>query len=167
MIETARLRLRPWRDEDALAFAAMHADPDVMWDARRPLDRTESDAKLARYRQVFDARGHSRFAVTDHEGLFLGYVGLLPIPPGHPLGEGVEIGWRFQRAAWGFGYASEAARAVLDDARANLGLRRVFSYTAPDNFRSQAVMDRIGLVRASDLDFTAADGWVGWVWRTP
>lgn len=167
MIETARLRLRPWTDDDAPAFAALHADPEVMWDAHRPLTRAESDAKLARYRQVFDARGFSRFAMTDRDGVFLGYVGLLPIPPGHPLGEGVEIGWRLRRAAWGFGYASEAARAVLDDARANLGLSRVFSYTAPDNARSQAVMERIGLIRACDLDFTAPDGWVGWVWRTP
>jgi len=167
MIETARLRLRPWRDDDATAFAAMHADPEVMWDAHRPLTRAESDAKLTRYRQVFDARGVSRFAMTDRDGSFLGYVGLLPIPPGHSLGEGVEIGWRLRRAAWGLGYASEGARAVLDDAAARLGLRDVFSYTAPDNARSQAVMDRIGLVRASDLDFTAADGWVGWVWRTP
>lgn len=112
MIETARLRLRPWTDDDAPAFAALHADPEVMWDAHRPLTRTESDAKLARYRQVFDARGFSRFAMTDRDGEFLGYVGLLPIPPGHPLGEGVEIGWRLRRAAWGFGYASEGARGA-------------------------------------------------------
>jgi RimJ/RimL family protein N-acetyltransferase len=167
MIETARLRLRPWTDDDAPAFAALHADPEVMWDAHRPLTRAESDAKLARYRQMFDARGFSRFAMTDRDGVFLGYVGLLPIPPGHVLGEGVEIGWRLRRAAWGFGYASEGARAVLDDARATHGRAGVFSYTAPDNFRSQAVMARIGLVRTSDLDFTATDGWVGWVWRTP
>jgi RimJ/RimL family protein N-acetyltransferase len=167
MIETARLRLRPWIDDDAPAFAALHADPEVMWDAHRPLTRTESDTKLARYRQVFDARGFSRFAMTDRDGVFLGYVGLLPIPPEHPLGEGVEIGWRLRRAAWGLGYASEGARGVLDHARTTHGRNGVFSYTAPDNVRSQAVMTRIGLARASDLDFTAPDGWVGWVWRTP
>ena len=166
MIETDRLRLRPWNDDDAPAFAAMHADPEVMWDAPRPLTRAESDAKLKRYREIYESRGYSRFAVADRGGTFLGYLGLLPIPPDHPLGGGVEIGWRLRRAAWGFGYASEGARGVLDDARTNLGLSCVYSYTAPDNFRSQAVMDRVGLVRASDLDFKASDGWVGWVWRT-
>lgn len=166
-IETARLRLRPWNDDDAEAFADMHADPEVMWDAHRPLTRTESDAKLERYRRSFESRGYSRLAMVDRRGTFLGYVGLLPIPTGHPLGEGVEIGWRLRRAAWGYGYASEGARAVLAAARAQLGLAPIYSYTAPDNLRSQAVMERIGLVRSSGLDFTAPDGWVGWVWRTP
>ena len=48
-IETPRLRLRTWRDDDRDAFAALHADPGVMVDAVAPLDRGQSDAKLDRY----------------------------------------------------------------------------------------------------------------------
>lgn len=167
IIGTARGRLRPWRDGDREAFAAMHADPEVMWDAAAPLTRAQSDAKLERYRQVFAARGFSRWAMEDQGGAFLGYVGLLPIPEGHQLGSGVEIGWRFRRAAWGQGYATEGAAAALRDSFDRFGFAEVLSYTAPDNLRSQAVMERLGLRRDTARDFVAADGWTGWVWRTP
>jgi len=165
ILETARGRLRPWADGDLDEFAAMHADPEVMWDAVAPLSRAESAAKLARYRAVFAERGFSRWAMEDRAGGFLGYVGLLPIPEGHELGAGVEIGWRFRRVAWGQGLASEGAAAALADGFARLGLAEVLSYTAPDNLRSQAVMERIGLVRDPGRDFVAADGWRGLVWR--
>ena len=164
-IDTARGRLRPWRDNDREAFAAMHADPEVMWDAVAPLTRSESDAKLGRYRETFAAHGFSRWAMEDRAGAFLGYVGLLPIPPRHELGEGVEIGWRFRRAAWGQGYATEGAVAALADGFARFGFAEVLSYTAPDNLRSQAVMERLGMSRTPTRDFVAADGWAGWVWR--
>lgn len=165
-IPTARGVLRPWRDEDLDAFAAMHADPEVQWDAGELLSREQAAAKLARYRASYEARGFSRWAMTDPDGRFLGYVGVLPIQSGHPLGEGVEIGWRFTRAAWGRGYASEGASASLADLRVRFGLSEVYSFTAPDNLRSQAVMGRIGLRRRAELDFTSDQGWRGWVWST-
>ncbi len=165
-LQAPRLRLHTWRDDHRDAFAAMHGDPDVMWDATAPLSRAESDAKLDRYRAAQDRHGFSRMAIEDTAGRFLGYVGLLPIASGHPLGEGAEIGWRLRRDAWGHGYASEGAAAVLADARDRLGLSRVYAFTAPDNLRSQAVMTRIGLLRDEALDFTQPDGWRGWVWRT-
>jgi len=166
IIDTPRGRLRPWRDEDREAFAAMHADQEVMWDAVAPLSRAESDAKLERYRQVFAARGFSRWAMEDRGGAFLGYVGLLPVPEAHALAPGVEIGWRFRRAVWGQGFATEGAAAALRDGFDRLGFTEVLSYTAPDNLRSQAVMQRLGLRRDAARDFVAADGWIGWVWRT-
>jgi RimJ/RimL family protein N-acetyltransferase len=166
IIDTSRGRLRAWRDSDREAFAAMHADPEVMWDAVAPLSRAESDAKLERYRQVFAAHGFSRWAMEDRDGGFLGYVGLLPIPDRLQLGPGVEIGWRFRREAWGHGYATEGAVAALRDGFERCGFDEVLSYTAPDNLRSQRVMERLGLVRDRTRDFVAADGWIGWVWRT-
>ena len=166
-IETARGRLRSWRDADLADFAAMHADPQVQWDLGHTLSEAAASAKLARYRECFEARGFTRWAMVDPAGSFLGYVGVLPISPGHPLGEGVEIGGRFRRAAWGHGYASEGAAAALEDLRARCGLGHVFSFTAPDNLRSQAVMGRIGLRRRPDLDFVqAGTDWRGWVWST-
>jgi RimJ/RimL family protein N-acetyltransferase len=169
MIDTARLRLRPWADDHRQAFAAMNADPEVMADLGGPISRADSDAKLDRYAAWFRDHGVSRWAVESPEGLFLGYAGVCPrLRPEHPLGPHFEVGWRFTRQAWGFGYATEAARAALDDAFARLPLPEIVSYTAPDNLRSQAVMDRLGLRRDLSRDFTDRNGdaapWSGWVW---
>jgi RimJ/RimL family protein N-acetyltransferase len=72
------------------------------------------------------------------------------------------------RSAWGHGYATEAARAALNDAFTRVGLAEVVAYTAPDNLRSQAVMSRLQLERDPSRDFTADyDGvkaWRGLVW---
>lgn len=165
VIDTERGRLRDWGERDRAAFAAMHADAEVMWDAIRPLSRAESDAKLTRYMEIRAMHGFSRWAMEDKAGDFLGYVGLLPIPADHPQGPGVEIGWRFRRAVWGRGYATEGAIAALRDGFERLKLSEILAYTAPDNLRSQAVMERLGMARAGGLDFKAEDGWIGWVWK--
>jgi RimJ/RimL family protein N-acetyltransferase len=168
MIETPRVRLRPWRESDRAPLAAMHSDEEVMADYGGPLTRTESDAKLDRYAAVFEAYGFSRFALERLDGAFLGYVGIMPIWPTHPVAPGVEIGWRLVRSAWGHGYASEGARAALHDGFARHGWGEVLSYTAPDNARSQAVMGRLGLAREQHRDFVANydthDAWTGLVW---
>ena len=59
-IETPRLRLRSWQEADRPAFAALHADPEVMRDAGCPLDRSRSDAKLDRYVAAFERYGFTR-----------------------------------------------------------------------------------------------------------
>ena len=76
-IETSRLRLRTWRDGDRDAFAALHADLQVMVDAVAPLDRAASDAKVARYAAAHDDVGYSRWCVESRAGEFLGYVGMM------------------------------------------------------------------------------------------
>lgn len=167
LIRTARLTLRPWREADRPAFAALNADPDVAADLGGPLSRAESDAKLDRYRATFELHGFSRLAIEDSRQVFVGYAGVMPSRQGHPLGPHAEIGWRLVRTAWGKGYATEAARAVLDDAFARLGLREVLAYTAAANARSQAVMARIGMRRDPSRDFDALYGdtsWHGLVW---
>jgi RimJ/RimL family protein N-acetyltransferase len=91
----------------------------------------------------------------------------MPSSPDHPLGPHFEIGWRLMRNAWGHGYATEAARAALDDAFGRVRLREVVAYTAADNLRSQAVMDRLRLQRVPSRDFTLDYGrgaWSGLVW---
>jgi RimJ/RimL family protein N-acetyltransferase len=166
IIATPRLRLRPWREGDRDAFAAMHADPAVMVDTRR-LDRDESDAKLDRYAAAFARLGFCRWALETPDGDFVGYTGVMPARETHPLGPHSEMGWRLVRAAWGKGYATEAAQAALGDVFRRVGLPDVLAYTAPDNIRSQAVMARLGLRRDPERDFTANDGeapWTGLVW---
>ncbi len=166
-IDTPRLHLRVWRDSDRAAFAAMNADPEVMRDLGGPLTSTQSDAKFDRYAAAFAPRGFGRWLVETADGEFLGYTGVLLVGADHPLGEHFEIGWRLVRAAWGKGYASEAAKASLQDAFARAGMPEILSYTAPDNLRSQAVMARLGLVRDPARDFAARyerGEWRGLVW---
>jgi RimJ/RimL family protein N-acetyltransferase len=165
-IQTERLLLRPWRADDLAPLAAMQADPEVMADYGGPQSRAASQAKLERYVAAFDAHGFTRWAV-EAGGVFIGYVGVMPIFPGHPRDPGYEIGWRLVRAAWGKGWATEAARASLADAFGRAGLEEVLSYTAPDNLRSQAVMGRLGLTRRPELDFVQRledRDWPGLVW---
>jgi RimJ/RimL family protein N-acetyltransferase len=154
LIETPRMRLRCWRESDRPAFAALHADAQVMHDAGGPLDRAESDAKLDRYVAAFARRGFTRWLVESPNGEFLGYTGIMPSRPEHPLGEHVDIGWRLVRRAWGRGYATEAAKAALEDAFTRCGLAEVIACTTADNGRSQAVMARLGLRREPARDFS-------------
>lgn len=168
MLETPRLRLRRWREDDRPAFAALNADPEVMRDLGGPISRASSDAKLDRYAAVFDSRGFGRWVIETPAGAFLGYTGVMPVGPDHPLGPHHEIGWRLTRAAWGHGYASEAAARALEDALGRAELPEVLAYTAPDNIRSQAVMARLALRRDACRDFATANegvpGWSGLVW---
>jgi RimJ/RimL family protein N-acetyltransferase len=170
ILETPRLRLHRWQEADRDAFAALHAHPDVMRDYGGPLERAQSDAKLDRYIAAFAQHGFARWAIKDRAGAFLGYAGVMPSPPAHPLGPHTEIGWRLMRDAWGQGYATEAAAAALRDVFARCGLTEVIAYTAADNPRSQAVMARLGLRRDPVRDFSAlyeTGVWHGLVWVTP
>ena len=65
----------------------------------------------------------------------------------------IEIGWRLARAAWGGGYATEAARALLTHGFEELGLTEIIAFTADTNLRSQAVMERLGMARDEARDF--------------
>jgi RimJ/RimL family protein N-acetyltransferase len=168
MIDTLRTRLRPWRENDADLFAALHAHPEVMRDLGGPISRTASDAKLANYTAAFRRYGLSRWAIETRDGDFLGYAGVMPSAASHPLGPHFQIGWRLMRNAWGMGYATEAAAAALHDAFLRVGLNEIIAYTARDNLRSQAVMDRLRLTRDPLRDFSIthddASVWHGMVW---
>ena len=167
MITTERTHLRPWRDADLDALAAMLADPEVQADAGGPTDRADAARKLARYRDAYDRLGFSRWVMTDPGGDFLGYVGVMPIDPWHPCAPNLEIGWRLVRRAWGRGLATEAARASLEDVFSRIGLSEVLSYTEATNARSQSVMRKLALTRDQGRDFTVTRNdhtWSGLVW---
>lgn len=132
----------------------MNADPEVMHDFPAPLVRIESDLKLDRYQAAIERLGFGRWAMERREdGLFLGYVGAMPIFDDHPCAPGVEIGWRMARGAWGFGYASEGAAGALRDGFERMMFEEVIAYTAPTNFRSRAVMRRLAMTRDASRDF--------------
>lgn len=154
MIETARLILRPWRDDDRAPFAAMGADPEVMQHLGPIMDRAGSDAVVDRLIAMQTVLGHTFWAVERRDtGAFIGFCGLKMAPLGIAgLSGSPEIGWRLARSAWGQGFASEAAQASLDWGWSK-GFARIVSMTVPANTRSQAVMQRIGMQRRPDLDF--------------
>ena len=154
MIETPRLILRGWRDADYAPFAALNADPEVMRHFPATHTREESDELAAMNRTHIDDHGWGLWAVERRQdGAFLGFTGLARPRQPNPLADEVEVGWRLAQFAWGHGYASEAARASLDYGFNELGLTRIVSFTAVENERSQAVMRRIGMTRAPELDF--------------
>jgi RimJ/RimL family protein N-acetyltransferase len=166
-IRSERLTLRNWRDSDRAAFAALNAASEIMQDLAGPLDRAASDAKFDRYVAAFEDRGFCRWALEDSDGRFLGYAGVMPSRPHHPLGPHADIGWRLTRPAWGRGYATEAAKASLRDVFERVQLSEVLAYTSADNFRSRAVIGRLNMERATTLDYSEPLGtgtWHGMVW---
>lgn len=154
IITTPRTRLRLWKPTDVAPFAAMNADPQVMEFYPDLLTREESDAQAGRIQTHLAEHGFGLWAL-EIPGVadFAGFVGLSVPRFEAAFTPCVEIGWRLERAHWGNGYATEAARAVLAHGFEKLGLREILSWTATTNLRSQAVMRRIGMERRPELDF--------------
>lgn len=145
-LRTARLWLRPWREADLPAFAALNADSRVMEHFPGTLSREESDAMVARAREHFARHGFGFWAV-EVPGVsdFIGFIGLgVPSFETH-FTPCVEIGWRLAAEHWGHGYASEGARAALRFGFEQLKLDEIVSFTVPVNLRSRRVMERIGM----------------------
>jgi RimJ/RimL family protein N-acetyltransferase len=153
-IRTARTLLRQWRPGDLEPFARFNADPEVMEHFEAPMTRAESDASAARFSDHVNAHGYGFWAV-EVPGIaeFVGFVGLLRVEFVADFTPAVEIGWRLGRRYWGYGYASEAARAAARFGFDRLGLGEIVAYTVPENLRSRAVMTRIGMVRDPARDF--------------
>jgi RimJ/RimL family protein N-acetyltransferase len=155
VIETPRLTLRRWKDSDRPAFAAICADPEVMQWLGGVLTPEQASQRIDRVEATFETVGYGRFLVErKSDGAFLGWCGVMPCHESvTPIAGQPEIGWRLVTTAWGEGYATEAARAALDDAFARVGLPEVLAYTSRANLRSQAVMQRLGLSREPQRDF--------------
>ncbi len=153
MIDTERLILRPWTEADREPFLAMTADPEVMnWLGGVPTPDA-ANQRFERFASGFDERGYTRWAIErTADGAFLGYCGLAPVHETLPV-IGIEAGWGLARAAWGFGYAAEAARAAGIDGFDRLKFEEIIAFTADTNRRSQAVMARAGLTRDPSRDF--------------
>lgn len=159
MIETARLILRQFREADRAPFRVMMADPVVMHDYPAPFSTEAADAYFERRRGQIAAHGFGKWAVERREdGAFVGFVGPSEIHPSLPLASGLEMGWRLVRAAWGQGYATEAARASLIDGFRRTGAEAIIAFTQLTNARSLAVMDRLGLERDAGRDFVFETG---------
>jgi len=153
-IETPRLILRRWRDEDLLPFAAVNADPEVMRWIRDGSVLSEADtrAMIERLEGAWEEKGFGLFAVEVKEtGELAGFTGLavpMFLPEVMPA---VEIGWRLGRSFWGRGLATEAARAALRFGFEEVGLDRIISIHQIGNDPSERVMDKLGMGRDREL----------------
>ena len=153
MIETSRLILRPWRESDFAAFAEQNADPMVMRFLRGVLTREESDAYARRVQQNLADHGFCKWAV-EAPGVapFIGAVGLSHVRFEASFTPAVEVAWRLNRRFWGQGYATEAARAAMQDGFTRVGLKEIIAITTLGNHPSQRVMERLGMTRSIEFD---------------
>lgn len=151
-IRTPRLVLRPWCESDFAPFAALNADPRVMEWFPALQTREESDKMAARCLHCEKEWG--LWAVSEIGGAdFIGFIGLNEVTFIEHFTPAVEIGWRLAHAYWGKGYATEGARASLQYGFEVLQLPEIVSFTAVQNQRSRAVMERIGMHYDLEGDF--------------
>jgi len=153
VIETERLSLRAPTLADFPLWADIFTGPAGPH-LGGPVSREDAFTEFAASLGTWLLRGHGPWAVDSREGVTLGFV-LIGFEPGD---QEPELGFLFAPHGEGRGYASEAARAVLDHAAA-LGWHRLVSYIDPDNTRSMRLAARLG----ATADAAAVDGCTVWV----
>lgn len=142
-IETQRLLLRGFREEDLDPYAEMCGDPEVMRyiGAGKPLSRWESWRNMAMMLGHWQLRGYGMWAVEERSsGEMIGRIGCWQ-PENWP---GFEIGWTLRRAYWGRGLATEGAKAAMDYAFGELQQSHVISLIRPENYASRRVAEKLG-----------------------
>jgi RimJ/RimL family protein N-acetyltransferase len=153
VLETPRLILRTWRQEDRIPFSRMNADPDIMRYFLKPLDAVESDAFVDRIEKGIRERGYGLWAVEVKDlSRFIGFIGFNYTDFPSDFTPCIEIGWRLDKTAWGQGYATEGARGCLDLGFKSLGFGEVYSFTSVLNTRSEKVMIKIGMSKIKEFE---------------
>ena len=148
-VDSERLHLRRFAATDVDALAVVFAKREV-WEFPfgRAFTRDETAAFLTAQIDQYESCGVACWLATERAtGRVVGYVGI-SVPTFYPaILPTVEVGWRFDPDVWGRGYATEGARAALDQAFGPLGLDRVCSLPQDDNTASVAVAERLGMRR--------------------
>lgn len=144
-LDTPRLVLRTWQDQDLDGFASLMAQPEAarfLSHDRQPMDRTSAWWHMALLVGHWGLRGFGLFVVEERgSGAFVGRVG-----PWRPEGwPGFEIGWALKREYWGRGYGFEAAQAAGAWAIQQFNPERIVSLIHEDNQRSHALARRLGM----------------------
>jgi RimJ/RimL family protein N-acetyltransferase len=154
LIETERLLLRRWKEEDREPSYRMNSDPRVMEFMPECLTRAERDQLFERINEHLRKHGFGLFAAElREERLFIGFIGLaVPSFEAH-FTPCVEIGWRLTVDYWGRGLATEGARAVVKYSFGELALDELVSFTVPANIRSCRLMEKIGMTSNAADDF--------------
>lgn len=150
-LETERLRLRQWKDSDYPVFAEINSDEEVMKYYPNVMTESESNEMANKICSLIASRGWGFWAVEEKiSGKFIGFVGLHEPTYDLPVTPCVEIGWRLGRNYWGKGYATEAAKEVLNFAFEGLGLNVVYSFASIQNVKSWSVMRRLNMENTGD-----------------
>jgi RimJ/RimL family protein N-acetyltransferase len=141
-LETERLILRMWREDDFEPYAQICADPEVMrYLGGKTMTRAECWRHMAFLVGHWHLLGYGHWVVEEKaSGRLIGRLGFLN-PEGWP---GFEIGWTLGREHWGKGYATEGARRALKYAFTELDKDHVISLIAPENQGSIRVAERLG-----------------------
>ncbi|HZE72190.1 MAG TPA: GNAT family N-acetyltransferase [Pyrinomonadaceae bacterium] len=142
ILETDRLKLRMFREDDFEAYAKLTADPEVMrFIGGKTFDRLEAWRGMAFMVGHWHLLGYGHWAVEEKStGNLMGRIGFLN-PAGWP---GFELGWTLAREYWGRGYATEGARRALQYGFEELDRSHIISLIHPDNNASIRVAERLG-----------------------
>jgi RimJ/RimL family protein N-acetyltransferase len=159
-LHTARLLLRAFRAADIDAWAAMEADPEVRrYRGNDPRSRAQAWVVMETSIGQWALRGYGVFAVERvADGCFVGIAGIL-----HPADwPEPELSYSLAQAAWGNGFASEAAAAARDWAFHHHGFARLASFILPENTRSVRVAQKLGATRDGSVKLRGfeAEWWV-------
>jgi ribosomal-protein-alanine N-acetyltransferase len=152
ILETSRLILRPFQEEDIGRFAELMANRDFTRFSLGPYTREQTHSVLQKFFSWTQAGLPSQFAVisrTNDE--LIGYCGFL-----HQEVDGrneIEVGYRLHPDYWNRGLATEAAQAVRDHAFRDLNLPKVISLIHPDNVASRRVAEKNGMKIERDTVF--------------
>ncbi|MBA8878175.1 GNAT family N-acetyltransferase [Phyllobacterium myrsinacearum] len=148
--ETERLFLRPRTMADLEDCMTMDRDPEVTRYVPGPWHDPDAHRRFITARMEADfapGLGYWSIFAKRQPELFLGWVLLIP---DDAVGPDIEIGWRLNRHAWGKGYATEAARALVVHAFEHVGVERIIAAIHPDNTASMHVAEKMGLRAALD-----------------
>ena len=165
-LHTARLRLRPFISADADALFALQSSAYVLryWDAPPWSEMVRAARFIAACRQMAEEGSGARLAIDRvSDRTFIGWCGLTRWNPDH---RSASMGYCLDDAAWGHGYATEAARALLQWAFETLDLNRVQAEADTRNVASARVLEKIGFVREGTLredcvvNGEVSDSWV-------
>jgi RimJ/RimL family protein N-acetyltransferase len=158
-LETNRMVLRCFTEADVDNLVDLDSDPEVM----RYLNGGEATPRAAIEREILPRflgyyqryEGYGYWAAVEKtSGEFLGWFCLHPEEDGE---ERVALGYRLRRSAWGKGYATEGARALIRKGFTELGMRRVFATTYEHNLGSRRVMEKAGMKLARTYRPTAEE----------
>ncbi len=176
-LNTARLQLRPFRGSDADALFALHSNLRVMryWDAPAWNEPLRAEQFIAACGEMIVAGTGTRLAVDRRsDGEFIGWCTLMRWNPQY---RSASMGYCFDDAVWGQGYATEAGGALLQWGFDSLELNRVQAETDTRNVASSRVLEKLGFVREGTLredcvvNGEVSDSWVfGLIkreWRGP
>ena len=158
-LETARLRLRMFRQADSEAYADMVADPEVMryLSDGQPLSSSDAWRHMAMLLGHWHLFGYGPWAVEERaSGELVGRIGPY-CPAGWP---GLELIWTIRRQSWARGYATEGARAALAYIFEDMKRDRVISMIDSENRASIRVAEKLGQRVQDRLEFDGRAGWV-------